>query len=68
MSKYTIVKKPEIFLVGIECRTSNDPGAAMNDIPALWERFYSENIISQIPDKASEEVILLRRKTRSFMT
>jgi len=59
MSNYTIVRKPEIFLIGITCRTSNDPGAAMKDIPALWERFYSENIISQIPNKASEEVIAL---------
>jgi len=59
MSNYTVVEKPEIFLVGIDCRTSNDAGAAMNDIPALWERFYSENIIGQIPDKVSEEVIAL---------
>ncbi len=59
MSQDTIIKKAEILLVGIDCRTSNDAGAAMNDIPALWERFYSENIISQIPDKASEDVIAL---------
>ena len=59
MTNYSIVKKPEIMLVGIECRTSNDPGSAMNDIPALWERFYSQNIISQIPNRASEEVIAL---------
>ena len=59
MSNYTVLKKPEIFLVGIDCRTSNDPGAAMNDIPALWERFFQENIISQIPHKVSDEVIAL---------
>lgn len=59
MSNYTIVKKPEILLVGIECRTSNNSGAAENDISALWERFYSENIIDQIPEKVSDEVIAL---------
>lgn len=59
MSKYTVTKKPEIQLIGIECRTSNDSDAAPNDIPALWGRFYNENIINQIPDKVSEEVIAL---------
>ena len=59
MANYTVVKKPDILLLGIECRTSNDSGAAINDIPVLWERFYNEGIISQIPDKTSNEVIAL---------
>lgn len=59
MSNYTVVKKPEILLAGIKCRTSNRPNAAMHDIPALWERFHSENIIDQIPEKASGDIIAL---------
>lgn len=59
MSNYTVLKMPEILLVGLECRTSNELGAAMSDIPALWERFYGENVISQIPEKASDEVLAL---------
>jgi predicted transcriptional regulator YdeE len=59
MTNYTVVKKSEILLVGIKCRTSNSPEAAPKDIPALWGRFYSENIMNQIPNKATEEVIAL---------
>ncbi|GAB4225993.1 MAG: hypothetical protein Tsb0021_01500 [Chlamydiales bacterium] len=59
MLNYAIKQKPKICLVGIECRTSNDSGAAMNDIPMLWELFYNENIIDQIPNKVSEEIISL---------
>jgi predicted transcriptional regulator YdeE len=29
----------------------------MNDIGAHWERFYSENIIGEIPDKIDNEVL-----------
>jgi predicted transcriptional regulator YdeE len=59
MTNYTVVEKPEMLLVGIECRTSNAPGAAMNDIPALWGRFYGENIMSKIDNRMSDEVIAL---------
>jgi predicted transcriptional regulator YdeE len=48
-----------MFVVGIECRTSNHPEAAPQDIPRLWRKFYSENIFQQIPHKASDQVIAL---------
>ena len=48
-----------MIIVGISCRTSNDQKAAPIDIPKLWQRFYSENISSLIPNRASEEVIAL---------
>jgi predicted transcriptional regulator YdeE len=59
MKDYTVVEKPSLIVVGIECRTSNSPDAGPHDIPKLWGRFYSENILSQIPNKASNEVVAL---------
>jgi predicted transcriptional regulator YdeE len=59
MDTYTIIQKPSMVIVGIECRTSNAPDAGPVDIPKLWGQFYSENIMDQIPDKASNEVIAL---------
>lgn len=57
--KYTIVQKPSMMVIGIECRTSNNPDAGPHDIPQLWNKFYSENIFTQIPNKASDEVVAL---------
>jgi predicted transcriptional regulator YdeE len=59
MKNYTIVQKPSLILIGIECRTSNAPDAGPQDIPKHWGKFYSEGIIGQIPNKISEEVIAL---------
>ncbi len=59
MGNHEIVQKPAILVIGIDCRTSNAPEAAPQDIPQLWGRFYGEDIISQIPNKASNEVIAL---------
>ena len=59
MENYEIVQKPAILVIGIACRTSNAPTAAPQDIPNLWKRFYSEDIISQIPNKVSNEIIFL---------
>lgn len=59
MNKFTVVEKPSIIVMGIECRTSNSPEAAPHDIPKLWEKFYTENIINQISYKNSDEVIAL---------
>lgn len=59
MIDYTIVHQPEILLMGIECRTSNAPDAGPQDIPKHWAKFYGDNILDQIPNKSSDEVIAL---------
>ncbi len=59
MKSYTVVQKPSTIIMGIECRTSNAPEAGPHDISKHWGKFYSENIIDQIPNKASNEVIAL---------
>lgn len=56
---YTLIQKPSINVIGIACRTSNAPENGPQDIPRLWEQFYSENVINKIPNKISNEVIAL---------
>lgn len=43
-------------IIGIAVRTSNEEGKSAQDIGALWEKFMSENIIGQIPNKISQNV------------
>jgi len=43
-------------IIGIAVRTSNANGQAAQDIGQLWNRFLSENVIAQIPNKASGEI------------
>lgn len=59
MKSYEVVQKPAMVIVGIECRTSNAPEAGPHDIPQLWGRFYNEDIIGQILNKISNEVVAL---------
>jgi predicted transcriptional regulator YdeE len=59
MKHATVVHRPSMMLIGITCRTQNSPEAAPHDIPKLWGRFYQENIIGRIPNKASSEIIAI---------
>lgn len=54
MKSHTLIKKPEITVVGIACRTSNYPNN--QDIPLLWGRFFNERTIDKIPNKSSHDV------------
>ena len=46
----------DMKIIGIETRTTNQNGQAMQDIGGLWHRFYSENIISKIPNAVNSNV------------
>ena len=59
MQNSTVIHKPLMMVIGIECRTSNDSHAGPQDIPRLWQKFYADDVLSKIPNKASEEVIAL---------
>jgi len=59
MQPYSVLQKPDLAIVGIECRTSNAPDAASYDIPKHWNKFFSEETFNKIPNKASNEVIAL---------
>ena len=43
-------------IVGIAVRTSNQDGKAAKDIPALWERFMAEDVLSKIPNKVDNTI------------
>lgn len=42
--------------IGVSIETTNENGQSSNDLQELWERFYSENIPTQIPNKVSDEI------------
>lgn len=43
-------------VVGIEVKTANAPGKAEKDIPALWEAFMKQEIMSKIQSKISADI------------
>lgn len=43
-------------VIGISVRTTNQNGQAGKDIGALWEKFMSEDIAQQIPNKIDESI------------
>lgn len=45
-----------IKIIGIEVRTTNENGQALEDLGKLWGRFFSEKIAEQIPNKISNDV------------
>lgn len=43
-------------VIGIAVRTTNQNGQSQKDIGELWQRFFAENIMSQIPDKIVDDI------------
>jgi len=52
--KTTIVEK--FNLIGIAIRTTNENGQSATDIPQLWNKFLSKNIILKIPNKIDDTI------------
>ena len=52
----TVVKTESFNVIGISVRTSYDAGKAEADIPALWNRFFTEGIREMIPNKTDEKL------------
>lgn len=46
-------------IIGIAVRTTNENQQALTDIQALWNKFMSENILNQIPNKVDSAVYSL---------
>jgi predicted transcriptional regulator YdeE len=53
MSNQTIQK---FSVIGISVRTTNENGQAGQDIPALWNKFMTEGITEQIPNKIDNSI------------
>jgi predicted transcriptional regulator YdeE len=58
--KHCIEKKESFKIIGIEI--SIYPDKADQDIPELWHKFVAENVIDQIPNKSSFDMIGLYSK------
>lgn len=43
-------------VIGISVRTTNENMQAAKDIPALWNRFFSENVPAKIPGIVSQDI------------
>ena len=50
------MKRDAFNITGILVRTSNKDLICEKDIGALWQRFFSENIMEQIPNKVGTEI------------
>jgi predicted transcriptional regulator YdeE len=46
----------KFYVIGIAVETTNQNAKSQQDIGKLWERFFSENIISRIPGKISDDI------------
>jgi len=46
----------KFIVVGISVRTTNENGKAAIDIPELWTKFMSENLIAKIPNKIDNTI------------
>lgn len=50
------IQLPAFSIIGISVRTTNENNQSATDIPALWERFFSENIMERIPGRQSTDL------------
>jgi predicted transcriptional regulator YdeE len=49
-------KLEKFYVIGISVRTTNENGKAGIDIPELWNKFMSENLIEKIPNKIDNTI------------
>ncbi len=50
------IKKDEFTIAGISVKTTNENNQSQTDIPKLWERFFTENILDQIPNRINNKI------------
>ncbi len=43
-------------IIGIETETTNENGKSAEDLGKLWEKFYSENVPSKIPNNKNDKI------------
>ncbi len=46
----------KFHVIGISVRTTNENGQSSTDIPNLWQTFFTENSIDQIPNKIDSSI------------
>lgn len=55
--EWMVKEKKAFTIVGIEMRTTNQNGEAMEKIPAFWHQFYHDRIIEKIPFVINPEIV-----------
>lgn len=60
--------KDEFKIIGISSRTTNKNSQALQDLGALWGRFFSEAIAEKVPHKISDEIIAIYTDYQSDYT
>ena len=48
------LKKEAFYVVGIAIRTTNEKEQAMQDIPKLWQKFMSDNLMDKITNRLED--------------
>ena len=56
MAKTEISGQNQFYLTGISVRTTNQNGQSQIDIGGLWTKFTTENLITQIKDRTSDDL------------
>lgn len=56
MNKNKIEQLEKFKIIGIETETTNENGKSSTDLGRLWEKFYTENVPSKIPNKENDEI------------
>ena len=54
---YEVITRPGYTVSGLPLVTTNEPGRADVEIGALWGRFFEENVMDEIPQRMSEELV-----------
>lgn len=49
-----IKQNENVIIAGLSIRTTNENGQSGKDIPALWQRFFAEGMLSKIPGKIDD--------------
>lgn len=55
-------------IIGISIRTTNKNQQSQQDLGLLWGRFFEENIMEQIPNKVSNDIISIYTDYKSDYT
>jgi len=56
ITKIEHTELPAFYAVGITVRTINQNGQSKKDMMALWTRFMGDNVLSQIKDRAADDI------------
>jgi predicted transcriptional regulator YdeE len=51
-----IETKEKLYVIGISVRTTNANGQSGKDLEVLWGKFWGEEVLKKIPDKASDDI------------